>query len=49
MLVLDKPAGMAVHGGSGVSKGVIDKIDPSYLRKGRVNEYYNMVTPLVEA
>lgn len=34
---------------SNVSKVVIDKIDPSYLRKGRVNEYYNMVTPLVEA
>ncbi len=26
MLVLDKPAGMAVHGGSGVSKGVIEQL-----------------------
>lgn len=26
MLVLDKPAGMAVHGGSGVSRGVIEQL-----------------------
>ena len=26
MLVLDKPAGLAVHGGSGVSRGVIEQL-----------------------
>jgi hypothetical protein len=34
---------------SNTSKEKIDEIDPSYLRKGRVNAYYKMVTPLVDA
>jgi len=31
---------------SNMSKEAIDEIDPSYLRRGRVNRYYKMVTPL---
>lgn len=34
---------------SNTSKEKIDQIDPSYLRQGRVNTYYKMVTPLVDA
>jgi ATP-dependent Clp protease ATP-binding subunit ClpA len=32
---------------SNTSKEKIDQIDPSYLRQGRVNTYYKMITPLV--
>jgi hypothetical protein len=34
---------------SNTSKEKIDEVDPSYLRKGRVNAYYKMITPLVDA
>ena len=37
LLVLDKPAGVAVHGGSGVSFGVIEA-----LRAGRPEEYFEL-------
>jgi DNA replication protein DnaC len=31
---------------SNISKEDLDKIDPSYLRKGRINEYYTMNKPI---
>jgi 23S rRNA pseudouridine955/2504/2580 synthase len=37
LLVIDKPAGIAVHGGSGVSFGVIEA-----LRAGRPEEYFEL-------
>ena len=37
LLVIDKPAGVAVHGGSGVSFGVIEA-----LRAGRPEEYFEL-------
>ncbi len=37
LLVIDKPAGIAVHGGSGVSFGVIEA-----LRAGRPDEYFEL-------
>lgn len=30
---------------SNISKNEIDKLDPAYLRKGRIDEYFNMDTP----
>jgi len=34
---------------SNVSKEVIDTVDPSYIRSGRVNAYYTMSQPLITA